>query len=56
MVFKPAISTGLAFNYAGASSQLWIYWIGPLVGSVVASSIFWVTNFSQHVYEYGYLR
>ena len=54
---NPAAATGIALAWGGSSlSQLWLYWVGPLVGSLVALSVFWVTNFSTAVYEYNYLR
>jgi aquaporin Z len=44
--FNPAVATGLYL--AGASSQdmgkLWIYWVGPLLGAVVAAVGFSMTS------------
>ena len=43
-VFNPAVGTGpilvdaLAGN--GAFEQLWIYWVGPLLGGVAAAGVF----------------
>jgi aquaporin Z len=37
---NPARSTGVAFFAdAGAVSQLWLFWVAPIVGALVAGAV-----------------
>jgi aquaporin Z len=51
-MFNPALGTGFAIvdQLAGGDSlqYLWIYWIAPLLGSLVASLTFRVTNVREY--------
>ncbi|KAF2026286.1 aquaporin-like protein [Setomelanomma holmii] len=44
---NPARSFGPAV-VAGFTSYHWIYWLGPLLGSGVASGAYWLINFVRH--------
>jgi len=46
-VFNPAVGTGLLLvhGFAGGSmSNIWIYWLAPLLGGALAALIFRITN------------
>jgi len=50
-VFNPAVGTGPtivdAINRGSdALDDLWIYWVGPLLGGMIAGAVFWFTNYS----------
>jgi len=51
-VFNPAVGTGLIIVssiWGGHSGKyLWIYWLAPLVGSVLASIVFRLTNTAEY--------
>jgi aquaporin Z len=45
--FNPAIATGAALNsvlHGGGAGPLWIYWVGPLLGGVLAGGTFKLQN------------
>lgn len=51
--FNPAVGTGLNFASlvepgGGSMSQVWIYWVAPLLGGVVASGIKAYMNLPSH--------
>jgi len=49
-VFNPAVGTGPtvidAFHHGASNLKyIWIYWVGPLVGGLLAGANFWFTNY-----------
>ncbi|MDO5699782.1 MAG: aquaporin Z [Dermatophilus congolensis] len=40
---NPARSTAVAFfNGAGAPGQLWMFWVAPIVGAIIAGATYWM--------------
>jgi aquaporin Z len=55
---NPAVATGLTAVHAtqttdGKSDKLWLYWIGQLLGSLLAAKIFWFTQPAEFPVEAG---
>jgi aquaporin Z len=55
---NPAVATGLTAVHAtwtedGDNSKLWIYWLGPLLGSLLAAKIFWFTQPAEFPVDAG---
>ena len=49
-VFNPAVGTGPTIldairHGADAFDYIWIYWVGPLLGGLLAGANFWFTNY-----------
>ena len=45
--FNPAVATGAALNsvlHGQGAGPLWMYWVGPLLGGVLAGAVFKVQN------------
>lgn len=42
--FNPALALGMALLDSVNMQDIWLYWVGPLVGGAVAASIFQVLN------------
>jgi len=59
-VFNPAVGTGLlvVHGFAGANmSDLWIYWLAPLLGGALAALIFRITNIREfHELKLGHAQ
>lgn len=59
-LFNPAVATGLFTidlfcKNESTSKYLWIYWIAPLLGGVLAAAFFRLTNpteFNPEILEY----
>jgi len=52
-VFNPAVATGpiivdLAFGKGESGKYIWVYWIGPILGSFLAAVVFRVTNTAEY--------
>jgi len=51
--FNPAVGTGptlVKFIFGGTFyTNMWIYWVGPLLGAVFAAAFFRVTNISEYM-------
>jgi len=51
--FNPAVGTGpniihTAFGDGNSAKYIWLYWVGPLLGSALASFVFRITNTSEY--------
>jgi len=55
-VFNPAVGTGLTLTRAmfkhGSAQYLWIYWVAPLSGALVAAFFFRFVNRKEYEREY----
>jgi glycerol uptake facilitator-like aquaporin len=51
-VFNPAVGTGPSLIHAiihnGSLQFLWVYWIGPLCGSIIGAALFRILNVSEY--------
>jgi aquaporin Z len=45
---NPAVGTGLiALDTVGGAGKLWVYWVGPMLGSVLAALVFRFTSMDE---------